>query len=331
MCLTPPQTTVQSGSMTITQLNRGVAHLNQWKRLYCAAHNIPVWDWHTPMVDSTSGAGAGQFAAGFVSSDNVHPNFRACYAAAVQGQKDLAAVLPPKTTALITSLADVYDATWAPTGNLVGLGKDNNNIGNGLFYDASGGTNSLQGGITGTFAHGWTAVKQGSATGGTVAGSLVARSDGLGNWQQIAISGTTTGGTTTERVSLQQTINAGASTFQSGDVVEAWAEVSVLSSSPFYQWNLQLDDNNGAVVFQSVTGGRNASGQKNDYPGSAVGSPVAWSGIIKTPPMTISPYVGPGTQQLVLWLGPWWDGSGNNFSGTCQIGRVTLRKNFGPY
>jgi hypothetical protein len=261
------------------------------------------------MVDAS--ASGGGFAAGMVNAgDNIHPGYKGAMAAAKQGLLDLAGILPPPTTALINNIGDIYDATYSPNGNMYT---------NPMFYTSG---SALSGVLSGTGPASWAISRtSGAAAGGTIAVSLVASADGLGQWCQLAVSGATTGGTTAEQITFLQQINAGAGTYATGDTVEAWMEVNVLANSPFTQIVIQVADNNGVTNNVSIPSAGNQASA-----GETTGPAYAWTGIVRMPPYTVSAYGGSGTQNLATQINVKWDGSGNNFSGTVQFRRPTLRK-----
>lgn len=311
LILGPPIDTNEGSSyVTLAQLRKMTLAANAWKREYGAQNSIPVWDWATPMTDLTASGG------GFVtngSGDTIHPGWLASFNAAKQGLADLANIIPPaiKNGSLQTSPLDIFDATYHPLGNFFPQG--------GLYW-AGGGTVTNG---TGTVALGLTQMCAiGLPTGGSRVASLVAAADGIGQWQQFAWSGATTGGNAGETWMWYAFISQAAGNYAPGDVFEIFVEMNVLANSPMKAVNLYLQEQNkdNSKVSAGCLIGTSGSPQ-------ATAPTYAWSGVLRTPPLTVPPdSTGAGTRLLFPQLKITFDNSANNASGTIQFRRWALRK-----
>lgn len=300
-----------SGPPTLAQVRGMTQSMNAWKRAYCEANFLPFWDWFTPCADLTSSA-VGGFLPGY-SPDTIHPGVRANWAIARQGLVDLAGIILPPLARREVVVSDIVDPTWNPYGNLLSDA--------GMFWNGGG---TLNNGATGTLASGWNFFRAfGSAAGGSVVCNLVPASDGLGNWQQFAFSGTTTGGINQEKWDFYRFVNQASGNYSPGDVVEFSLEVNVVANSPFGSFSLTFMEQNkdNSQIQANVNG-----------PYTEAGVNYAWSGVLKTAPMTIpadsatgaaTRLIGPGFLML-------FDASaatGNpSFSGTVQIRNLRVSK-----
>lgn len=305
-------TNQSSTFVTLSQYRSMIIYHNQWLRNYASTHRLLVWDVYSPTVDLTSSLG--QLNTNY-TSDSIHLNQLGAFAAGQAGLTQLASILNSDLTGPLVAQNDSYDPTYNPYGGLLGSTLWTNASTANVFAPFTAGSVKPSAGN-------WNMGGGGTFTGGTCVSSIVAAPDGVGYAIQTVFSGLQSASNSLN-ANYDQPVNAGGSTYASGDVVEAWAEVSVLAgSSQFKGVQLNIQDNNGSsVVFNSY--GMILSGT---YAPSG-----AWSGTVYAPKFTVSPYSGSGTQNLLVLLQANFDGTGAGCSATLLLSRLTLRKNFGPY
>ena len=294
--------------VTLEQLRKLNLAANAWKRHYC--QHIGEFQsgigLHRCRICRT-GAGLGTK----MTADGAHPSPLAYFQAAKQGLIDLAHIIPPPINSglLQTTVADVYDATFNPFGNLL--------RGGGLFWSGGGAVNS---GAIGTVARNYTFQKtNGLGSGGTRTASLMASSDGIGQWQELSFRGTATEASLNEEWTLFQFITQG-SLYVPGDVIEGAVEFSVGTNSPFNGFGIQ-------VIEQNKDGSRVRNETNWQAPTGYIAT-TAWSGVMRTAPITVPADAADGTSSRALFprLHVNFDNSGNNFSGIILFRRFTVRK-----
>jgi hypothetical protein len=284
---------------------------NSWKRSWCEANHLPFWDWYTPAVDLSPGS-AGAYPVGY-SGDLVHPGKRSNMAVAKQGLVDLAAIIPPPLSRTEAVALDMIDTTYNPYGNFM-PGSGLNWSGGGTIQTGSFGSGSVAAGMT--FAKTY-----GTATAGNVTCSLVPASDGLGDWQQFSFSGPWTAGSNQEKWLFFCFINQ--ANYAPGDVFESDIEVSVDANSPFSEVGLFCAEQNkdNSQVKCNLIG-----------PDSEPGVTYAWSGVMRTSPLTVPANSATGSAARILFpqCEMIFDASaatGNpNFSGTVSFRRWRVSK-----
>jgi hypothetical protein len=214
---------------------------------------------------------------------------------------------------------DTYDATYNPYGNL---------LTNGLFWTGSGGNNGATG-LTGVIPSGFTIIDGGVGTGGSAVASVVASSDGIGQWFQLAFSGAVAGGSTGAVYYLYQAQNE-SGMYAPGDVLESWCNVSVSANSPFNQLTMTLVEQNKDN--SKIGGFCGFPGLGSAAPLANGGVTYAWSGVLRSAPFVVpGDAIGSGTRQFMTTLAVGFDSSPGGFnsgafSGTVKFRRWTVRK-----
>ncbi|WP_165420954.1 SGNH/GDSL hydrolase family protein [Bradyrhizobium sp. Leo170] len=177
---------------------------------------------------------------------------------------------PNQTAAYLMAkvVRDAYLAHSIPGENLFTTNNDPANFAANGFLTGTTGTVS---GATGQVATGWTGA--GAAAGGaTVAYSKVARSDGFGEWQQIAVSGTYTGTGKIARISRAIPVTGLLST---GDVVQIGCEIQVDATQTAVS-SFRAGFTQGADSVYAFAGNNTDPVQE------------AWSGVIMSVPFAIT-------------------------------------------
>lgn len=305
LILDPPINSIENSTVvTLAQLRQLDIEFNQWKRYYATDNGLLVWDWNTPLINLTDPAGS--YNTG-MSDDGIHPNWLGNMAVAERGLTDLKSIIGTPTTALITNQNDAYDPTYNTYGSLLTAPL--------FLTDYTG----LAGGFTGTGPTSWTLSSSGDA-GKTFTSSLVASSDGIGQWWQAAISGTptTVNAMASNSTWLQQ---AFGTTLAAGTTIEGWVQFTVSSNSPF------------SAVFAKMISGANSS--IGNWWGTNVagwttysaGPTYTYTGTIYIPPMTLPA----GFSNVVLYLQDTYLDPAGTFTGTIQWRRPTIRIVQNPY
>jgi hypothetical protein len=155
---------------------------------------VDVVDLSSPLLDPAVQTGATILPAAYFPSSDVHPHVTGAVAAQAVLLPILQRILPSFLRNKLCSAQNVYDATNATRGNIIGTASQ--------FIGTAG---TLNGGgttvtATGTLGTGWADAKLTDAVGATLAftapqdASPVARTDGnYGNWQRIVLAAGATG------------------------------------------------------------------------------------------------------------------------------------------
>lgn len=245
--------------------------LNDLLSRFAAANprDFALVDWYSVLADPLTDA----YRAG-VQTDGVHPNTLGALNVAPIVAAALRRFLPDTPGPLPTK--NVNDVT--------------NLVASPLLIGNAGGKNAP---MTGEIATNWFGVT--TATGATA--SKVARADGFGDWQQVAITGS---GTTT--------VFGAVSGWAVGDVVRAVCEFETDASG----WadggiTVKVQCLDGATIYHS------ASAQSEGSDATTLGRQT--SGVLMTPPIVVPA----GTVTLRVDLE-------KKNAGTVRFGRVALRK-----
>jgi lysophospholipase L1-like esterase len=202
-------------------------------------------------------------------------------------------------------LAKEFDSAFGrffmnPTTNLARCNINDDNLLVNPMFITSGGS-LLTAGITGTVGSGWAAFSDDAAT--VVANvSLVARADGLGNWQQVNV---TSDPTPTKCAHFLQSIATG---FAAGDLVQAWVEFETDSAgwtNGSVEMFLMCQDGSGNLLHFT----------RSLSPDTSVLGVRPESGVQATPPVVVPA----GTTQITCRLS-------KGGTGTVRFGRVSIRK-----
>jgi hypothetical protein len=145
--------------------------------------------------------------------------------------------------------------------------------------------------------------------GATVAAAKVARSDGYGEWQQLTLGGTNTGGGNIYLISNPSVTLTG---FNIGDVVESFVEIQV---------DPGMSASINTIALSTIFGGGNqiALNGGNAYPITIDG----WSGVLRTPPYTLTATTASAMYLKVFLLSA---NSNAPVSGVIRFGRAGVRK-----
>ncbi len=253
-----------SGADWASSAQRRTHHaVNQWIRDFAlSTQGMVLLDAYDRWVDPASANGDAR--TGF-TVDGVHPSMIGAYQMGLTAQSVFAGLIRP-ARALCYSPSDTYDATYHVHGNM---------LSNGLFTGTSGTAGTA---ASGTFATGWQGFRN-SGGDATVAGSKTTRTDGLpGDVQQLVVS-VSGGGAGAGAIYFATTPTSTTTGVVAGQWYEAQCEIEVSASSggnsPLNAIYLELDD-------ASTGGSRNRCLQP--YSGHKFPD-VAWSGILKTPPI----------------------------------------------
>lgn len=296
-----------SGSSSVSNSRKTVLAFNNWLRRYAYTQRLGrffVADGDVAMMDYGSATGDPIANSTY---DGLHPM---SYGAQLVGgalYTVLDRILPPRADQ-IYSQADVFDATYNPRGS----------VSNNPKMTGTGGTAGT--GISGTVADAYTMARNiGSTLTATASkGALAAPNGGA---SQVIELGGGTAGATTERIRFYQTINAGGSTFSSGDVVYGEIEVDQASLVNVQYISLLVNHNDGVTV----------TSHYGLYPYADVDDREIAdnSRVIRTPEFTVPAYAGSGTQTIgiYLYIDAACDGAG--VSGTITVKTMALRKAIG--
>lgn len=272
---------------------------NQWLREFFSANEGAVLcDPFRYLADPTSSTSA--WNSGY-STDQTHFT----QSAAFWIGKELYNVLNPITRPVANfwpGNADTVDLTNNPTGNLLSN--------SGFTSTTSAGT-----GVSGTVGANWTLSRTAGSSTGTTA-SVQNRTDSVPGKETLITVGSLSGGGSTEEFRIRQGVTAGASTYASGDVVYGQCEIDVSNITALKWCFLYLLDNNGTTNIMEVDC---LSSSSNSMP------TTAWSGVLRTPNMTVSAYSGSGTQSLSMGLAFAVDGTASG-AATVKFRAPTLRR-----
>ena len=235
----------------------------------------------TPLVIDASGllvnaaSPTGDPQAALMLDVTTHPNAAGGQLEGNLFNATLNAMLPARSVRGLAP-ADIYDAASNPSGNLLYSGSSNL----GLMAGTSGTTLPLVGVTpTGQVATGWTIYRNDGTSSATMAGAKEnPRQDIVGSFgerQRITINCTSTGGAA-EHYGIFAVAGAG---WNVGDVVYAECAVQVVSSTNLVSVDLALFEGGPANPQFFHDGTDNSAG--------GVLPIRSWSGVLRTPPMTI--------------------------------------------
>lgn len=215
----------------------------------------------------------------------LHPNQLGAYAL---GKAEAAAL------AGVFSSGSILDATNNAAGNLAS---------NGFFTGTAGSVTSA----TGQAADSW--IGNGSTTGGgTVVYSKVARSGSVGEWQQIAVSGTYTGAARIARLTRTLT----GLSLAAGDIIQFVCEVEADAGQV------------GVVAFTAdVTTAADKMNVNKDYL-SMTATSEAWTGVMQSIPFALS--ASSTTLGIEIGMVLKTTAGTDPVSGTMRVGRFAVRK-----
>lgn len=275
--------------------------VNTWiKRTASQMRGVTVIDPWADIADPVSQYG--DFKSGMVlSTDVAHYNPASAYYVGKLLAAEFIKVFPAIDW-MAKNNFDLFDATSNPTGNLA----------TNALMDGTGGT--LSGTTptpTGSVATGWSL--SGADAGLTLAGS---KPDSY--TQRITLGGTPGAGAD-RLVTLGQAVSQSSGRIVSGDVLEAFAKVSVGPSTNLYGLALILQETynpgSGNVTLETRCGG-NGGGVGNFMPTEA------WSGVLRLPPFTVPA----GTlSSLQLRLRAWAQAS-TAVAATIDVTGIAVRK-----
>ena len=268
-------TTVPPAADSGDPVRRNVQEANNWLREYARSNpqNFILVDWYPDMVDPLTGG----VKTSVMDAAGVHPNSL--------GALNLSAKFAEAIDRFLPSTFDPL-----PNDNLNDLG---NLMSTPLLTGATGGKS---GNYTGTNATGWF----GSTAATSAVGSVVARPDGLGQWQQITATGT-------GRSRVSRNIR---SEFTVGDIIQGTVEFETDAAD----WaDGAVDIQMACLQADGTTAVHSASSFSNGADATALGRYPA--GVLQTPPIVIP--TGTTSVQVSLIL---------NNGGTARFGRVAVRK-----
>lgn len=242
--------------------------VNTWiKRVASQIRGVSVIDAWADIADPTSDRGV--FKAGMiVAADAAHFGPASAY---------------PIGKLLAAEFVRIYPAIdWLPKSNYDLLDLTNNQIGvlnpNSMMAGTGGTKSGSTPTPTGNVADSW--VLSGSDSGLTLAASKV--TSGNDTLQRLTIGGTASQSTST--VTLEGTISQSAGKVVAGNVIEAFAKVSVGASSGLFGLALMLqetyDPGGGNVTVNTQCG-------DSSHVTGVFMPAEAWSGVLRLPPMTI--------------------------------------------
>lgn len=290
--LTAPQITEQ-------RLNQ--YRVNRWIRQRCI--DLPGLVLADPAYALTDPASAtADPLSGYFNADGLHTDIRAAQTIGRAVADAIGPLVAPNQTSLPSHNLDAYHATLNPTGNL---------LSNGGMRGTGG---SVSAPATGQVADSWALFRALGSAGGTVAASKQARTDAPGDWQVLTFTGLTGGAQ--EVWSLRHVVFGSGGSYAAGDVIEAECEIEVSGAASL----------NGAMLrIREWTGsGHEADAYSPNTTTQTSYTLSSWSGIIRTPPITIEQAVG-ASSQLQAYIDVWLNGAAGA-AATVKIGRVDVRK-----
>lgn len=283
-------------------INQAAQHPNG--RFYVARSDISIADYSTSTVNPLTGT----------TGDNLHPTglgafYLARYPKGGSLYDILDKILPPLTQEHFRT--DIYDATDNPGGSL-------------LTNPMPLGTAGVAGtGVTGSVASGMT-ISITSGTTLTAVASKVAATDNDGatipqggEFQRIVL-GASGIGASSETLRVRLSVNAGASTYTAGDVLQAGIEIKQAGLANVLTQILAVNDFDGATNFLHY--GNSGSGVGSDR------EPADCTRLIVSPEFTVRAYAGSGTQAINFDLLISCICSGSAPTGTIDIRHLYLRK-----
>lgn len=274
------------------------------------------------MTNGTPIGGAGG-AASAVTVDGLHPSSNGAFWVGYQLAQVLATLYPARRTDVLGYL-DTYDATNNPAGNLLITGGVNAGI-----MAGTGGSLVVNTGLTptGSVANGWRLLRigAGSTSTATLVGAKQSPRNDLTNpsatGERQRVTATVTGaGGTSEGYSLS-TLPATISSanFAVGDTVFAECKVEVLAGASNLQTiALQLQET-GPATPQNAWDLLLDSTNLQTLPG------IAWSGVLRSPPITLQSGITALTMSVNAYLGAATGSAGVDF----YVSDCVLRKH-GP-
>lgn len=285
---------------TTTARKRQDNQFNRRLREYARLNNLVLFDFYSVLVNPTSaGTGGWALASDSVgaisdtSDDQIHPNNYGAYLMAKEVSRKLDGRLVLQTR--VGAPRDM-DSMYTSGG---GASVEGNIIPNGSFS----GTGGTKGAIaTGSLADEWS--RQGDAAptgGGTIVLSKVARTDRVGFWQQITISGGSAGNNQgnykirSDRDYPSALGALGPTTWQVGDQV--WGQVSFETDAS--GWANGGDTPCGMAIriqFLNATGSVTELGWGREATGSSLHRMA--EGVLRTPTVAIPT----GTTAIYFWI-----------------------------
>lgn len=278
--------------------------------------NFHVVDPVVNMVNPLSATWQAKTTPSVYTYDDTHPKTQAAFVVASPGVALINTLIPPVAPAL-ASVADVYDATSNPGGNLLANGILDGTGGTTSGGGGSGGTITATGVATGVIAQ--HAINGGNFTGLTSTWTKDTMADGRPA-QRVVVSGSYTGVGSAIDVGSQIALRIDkTSSFEDygvGDVFRLEADVEVAAGTEGIA-SLECQ-----LTF--TIGGQNyIIGDGSGFPGDLIGG-EAWNGSFRTPDFTLPA----GTITLVrcclrIWL---LTGSGITAVLDAKIGGFKLSK-----
>lgn len=270
----PPNSTYTTAQRALIQ------KVNRWIAGYCRTTAGMIFgDVYSALIDPTSATAAPLASAMY---DGTHPSNYGAYLMGKALNAQLAGVLPPSSILPMSSVADNY-----------GFDSSNPNILDTGLFQGSGGTAGT--GASGTVATGWTL--QADQGAGTVVGAVNAGASGFGNSQDMTITSTANG----ESFTLASATMA--SRFSLGQSFFVECEVRVSGATNLRNVQLVgLCSTSGAGVFTAMDG-------TSDSSGSTFGTSENWSGVLRTPLMTVPPSAG-GVNSVFARVSSFFNGAG---------------------
>lgn len=287
--------------VTTAAQKRSIVQLNRWIREYARINDVICCDFYRALVNPASNGTSGYAlttngALSNTSDDQIHPNVAG---ALLMGNEVYNRCKNRINTTTKGNGPRDSDCMWVPaTGALV----EGNIIPNGTFSGVTAGgigvaTGILgeewsSGGVAGTLPTG----------GGTIVLSKVAKTDTIGFWQQINISGGSAGdnqGAYAIRTDQDYPSffgQLGPNTWQTGDTV--WGQVSFETDAA--GWSGTLGDTNCLIAMRVQF--LNATGTTTDtgwgLNGAAISKYRMASGVLRTPNIVVPPNTG----AIYMWL-----------------------------
>ncbi len=253
-----------------------------WLMAHNPAFHVRFVDLNPAYVDFSSGSPI----AAYQYSDGVHDSPAGGLVKAQTILPALEPLLPPTSELLPMTSADAWDATLAPTGNMVTNGMLSGTAGS-LFAPTGSG-----GGASGQVATGWTGGN--SATG--ISDVTCALSKGTHPayptlpTQVMTIGGV---GNSASGFRILQTLPALPTGLVAGDVIYAEMDVSWVNAANIRQLWLRLGVNDGTTTTEACDGGTLVPSGT-----SALPLPASASGLMRTPPLVIPPNLASITVRL---------------------------------
>lgn len=284
------------GSITTAQQGH-IQQVNKWIRLQrLSRRNFAVADCELAYIDTATGA-----PKSTMSADALHPIVYGAYAIGNEIAAIVNAIYPDPCLPYVNRL-DIYHATENPDGNLLA----------GSVGLTEGTTGTLSNGPTGSLATSWSANGVNLPAGVTAVFAKVAKADGR-SFQQITFGGSYN---VASPSSFNVTAPSAHASCVAGDTVEAVCELEADAGIAFLS--------GAQLLIDVVTPSGNPVPIDMVANNTHVLPPVAFSGVLKTPKVTL-----PGTPTLVrvtLRFTPMGVGGASTLAGVVRFGSVSLRK-----